>query len=76
MIPKLNVTTALTITDGADVAGFIAEHDGAFFAYGADHVLIGEYTSRVAASRAIPVASTSPQRGTHRRARSRTTSHR
>jgi hypothetical protein len=70
MIPKLNVATALAIYDGAELAGFIVRHDGAYFSYDSTHTLIGEYASQGEASRSIPITS-SPQRGAHRRTRSR-----
>jgi hypothetical protein len=73
MTPKLNVNTALAVTDGQTTSGYIMKCGSAFYSYGADHVLIGEFRTQAEASRAIPVASTPPQRGAHRRARSRTT---
>ncbi len=53
-IPRLNIATASAIYDGAQLAGFIIEHDGSWFAYGRDHILIGEYETRAAAVRAVP----------------------
>jgi hypothetical protein len=47
---------ALAVTDGAITIGFIIARDGAFFAFDADGVLIGEYPTRRAAVRSIPAA--------------------
>ncbi len=55
MIPNPRTTPgALAVTDGHDTAGYVIEHDGSFFAYGADQILIGEFPTRRAAARAIP----------------------
>jgi hypothetical protein len=54
MIPKLNIDTALAITDGPDTAGYVVKHDREFFAFGADRQLIGEYRSQAEAMRSIP----------------------
>jgi hypothetical protein len=53
-IPRLNVNTALAVADGQTISGYIVKHDGAYYSYGADHALIGEYSSQIEASRSIP----------------------
>ncbi len=54
IIPKLYISAALAVSDGAQLAGYVVEHDGSWFAYGRDHVLIGEFESQHAAVCAIP----------------------
>jgi hypothetical protein len=55
MIPNPRTTVgALAVTDGHFTAGYVVKLDGSYFAYGADEVLIGEYSTQRAAMRAIP----------------------
>jgi hypothetical protein len=55
MIPNLRtIAGALAVTDGAATAGYIVKLDGSYFAYSADQILIGEYSTQRAAMRAIP----------------------
>jgi len=44
----------LSVSDGATTAGYVVEHDGEFFSYDAEFVLLGEFTSQSEAVRAIP----------------------
>lgn len=56
MIPNPHTAAgALAVADGHVTVGYVVEHDGSFFAYGADQILIGEYSTQRAAMRAIPI---------------------
>jgi hypothetical protein len=54
IIPSPHSADSLVVTDGQQAVGKIIYHDGSFFAFGADDILIGEYHSRQAAMRSIP----------------------
>ena len=54
-IPSPNDAAACWIYDGQTAAGILIERDRSFFVFGTDGVLIGEYETRRAAMRAIPI---------------------
>jgi hypothetical protein len=53
-IPSANSPGALFVTDGAIAVGSVVEHDHSHFAFDPAGVLIGEYSTRLAAMRALP----------------------
>jgi hypothetical protein len=55
-IPNPHAPGALAVTDGTTHIGSIVMHDGAYFAFGIDGVLVGEYATQGKAMRALPVA--------------------
>ena len=55
--PKADAPNALSVSEGTVTAGFIAERNGAHFAFGADQKLIGRFPTRAAAIAALPRAS-------------------
>jgi hypothetical protein len=58
-IPSAHAPGALSIYDGQNLAGRIVVKDGSYFAFRADHVLVGEYTTQREATRALPAAKVS-----------------
>jgi hypothetical protein len=56
-IPNPHAPGALAVTDGTTCIGHIV-HDGAYFAFGVDNILIGEYTTQREAMLALPAANT------------------
>ncbi len=58
-LPTARTSVALAVTDGHNTIGYVIEHDGSYFAYGADQILIGEFKTRREAVRAIPSVSPS-----------------
>jgi hypothetical protein len=44
----------LSVTDGTTTAGYVVEHDGEFYSYDAEFVLLGKFASQSEATRAIP----------------------
>ena len=54
-IPNAHVPEALAVTDGQDCIGHIVARDGSYFAFGADDILLGEFSTQREAMRAIPV---------------------
>ncbi len=57
-IPNPHAPGALAVTDGGTCIGYIV-HAGAYFAFGADGVLVGEYDTQGKAMRALPAAKAS-----------------
>ena len=49
-----SVRNAMAVTIGTATIGYVAEHDGSFFAFDPNQELIGEYETRREAMRAIP----------------------
>jgi hypothetical protein len=56
-IPNPHAPGALAVTDGGTCIGYIV-HAGAYIAFGADDVLVGEFDTQGKAMRALPAAST------------------
>ena len=52
-IPNPNSPHALAVTDGTTTVGAIVPHDGSYFAFDVDDVLVGEYATQREAMRAI-----------------------
>ncbi len=55
-IPNPSSTAAKAVTDGHETAGYVIEHDGSYFAFDADAVLLGEFETQQQAMRSIPKA--------------------
>jgi hypothetical protein len=55
-IPHPHAAGALSVSDGGQTVGSVVEHDGSFFAFNVEGVLIGEYASQIEATRALPCA--------------------
>jgi hypothetical protein len=53
-IPSPHNPNALSIADGQTHVGKVLHHDGAYFAFDADDVLVGEYRTQREAARALP----------------------
>lgn len=51
-----SVRNAMAVTIGTTTIGYVAEHDGSFFAFDLNQELIGEYETQREAMRAIPRA--------------------
>jgi len=58
-IPSARMAHALAVTDGGTCIGRIVAHDGSYFAFGTDVVLLGEFSTQREAMRALPAAKAS-----------------
>jgi hypothetical protein len=56
-IPHAHAPEALAVTDGQDCIGHIVARDGSYFAFGADDILLGEFSTQREAMRALPITS-------------------
>jgi hypothetical protein len=51
-----SVRNAMAVTIGTEIIGYVAEHDGLYFAFDLNEELVGEYETQREAVRAIPKA--------------------
>jgi outer membrane protein assembly factor BamB len=54
VIPRASASGALTVIDGTVTVGSIVARDGSFFAFDADGILLGKYSTQGEAMRSIP----------------------
>jgi hypothetical protein len=55
-IPNALMAHSLAVTDGGTCIGRIVAHDGSYFAFGTNNVLVGEFATQGQAMRALPAA--------------------
>jgi hypothetical protein len=51
-----SVRNAMAVTIGTETIGYVAEHDGSYFAFDLNEELLGEYETQRETVRAIPGA--------------------